>query len=45
VLDDVARVQRGEAPLGPDRPEAPRPKPEKRDKHDDALDAELDRLG
>lgn len=45
LLDDVARVQRGEAPLGPDRPAAPLPKPAKRDRYDDALDAELDRLG
>jgi hypothetical protein len=49
LLDDVARVLRGEAPLGPYRPgpPAPEPEPEKqeeRDRYDEALDAELDRL-
>ena len=45
LLDDVARVLRGEAPLGPYRPGPPAPKVVERDRYDEALDAELERLG
>lgn len=49
LLDDVTRLLRGEAPLGPHRlappPPPPAPKPQERDRYDEALDAELDRLG
>jgi hypothetical protein len=44
LLDDLGRVQRGEAPLGPDRPPTA-PERDVRDRYDDALDAELERLG